>query len=120
MLVMHVIFYSKESENRSNVLIAENIASARQMKTKRERSSTDDLKTNSLQGMMQMHCSDFEKTIYEIVVALKERGYNSYEQLQGYISLDDDSYITRLNGAREKIHTLDMEQIIKYLKEQGW
>lgn len=70
--------------------------------------------------MIQMQSNDFEKIINEIVEALKERGYNPYEQLQGYISLGDDSYITRHNGAREKIHTLDMEQISKYLKEQGW
>ena len=67
-----------------------------------------------------MHNNDFEKTISEIVEALKERGYNPYEQLQGYVSLGHDSYITRHNGAREKIKKLDIEQIRNYLKEQGW
>ena len=67
-----------------------------------------------------MHSNDFEKTLNEIIEALKERGYNPYDQLKGYISLGDDSYITRHNGARDKIHTLDKDQISKYLKEQGW
>ena len=70
--------------------------------------------------MIKMHSEEFEKILNEVIDAIKERGYNPYEQLQGYISLGDDSYITRHNGAREKIHTLDIEQISKYLKEQGW
>lgn len=64
--------------------------------------------------------NNFEKAINEIVEALKECGYNPYEQLQGYISLGNDSYITRHNGARDKIQTLDREQIRKYLSEKGW
>lgn len=62
----------------------------------------------------------FETTMNEIIVALKEKGYNPYEQLKGYIFLGDNSYITRHNGAREKIQKLDKEQISKYLREQGW
>ena len=55
-----------------------------------------------------------------IIDALKEKGYNPYEQLQGYVSLGDDSYITRHKNAREKIQKLDKNQISTYLKEQGW
>ena len=66
-----------------------------------------------------MNKENFEKTINEIIDALKEKGYEPYEQLEGYVSLDDNSYITRHNGAREKIQNLDKEQIKKYLKEQG-
>ena len=56
----------------------------------------------------------------EIIKSLEERGYNPYEQLKGYVSLGDDSYITRHGDAREKIKNLDREQISNYLREKGW
>lgn len=67
-----------------------------------------------------MHNDDFKKTINEIIEALKERGYSPYDQLQGYLVNGDSSYITRHNGAREKIEALDKEEIKKYISEQGW
>lgn len=67
-----------------------------------------------------MHSKEFEKTLNEIIEALKERGYSPYDQLQGYLSKGDSSYITRHNGAREKIETLDKDEIKKYISEQGW
>ena len=67
-----------------------------------------------------MISEEFEKTLMEIIKSLEERGYNPYEQLKGYISLGDDSYITRHGNAREKIQNLDKEQISKYLTEKGW
>ena len=62
---------------------------------------------------------NFETTIKEIIDALTEKGYEPYDQLAGYIQFKDDSYITRHNGAREKIKNLDIDQIRKYLDEQG-
>lgn len=67
-----------------------------------------------------MISEEFEKTLMEIIKSLEERGYNPYEQLKGYVSLGDDSYITRHGDAREKIKNLDREQINKYLTEKGW
>ena len=67
-----------------------------------------------------MSKEEFKKTLMEIIKSLEERGYNPYEQLKGYISLGDDSYITRHGNAREKIQNLDKEQISKYLTEKGW
>ena len=61
----------------------------------------------------------FETTIKEIIDALEEKGYDPYDQLTGYVQFNDDSYITRHNGAREKIQDLDIKQIRKYLDEQG-
>lgn len=69
---------------------------------------------------MTMNNDVFETTMKKIINALKEKGCNRFEQLKGYLSLGDDSYITRHNGAREKIQKLDKEQISIYLKEQGW
>lgn len=67
-----------------------------------------------------MHSEEFEKILNEVIEALKERGYNPYEQLQGYITMGNSSYITRHNGARDKIESLDKEQLKKYILEQGW
>lgn len=66
-----------------------------------------------------MNTDNFKKILNEIIDALKEKGYEPYDQLEGFLSLGDDSYITRHNGAREKIQNLDKDQISKYLKEQG-
>ena len=62
---------------------------------------------------------NFDTIIYEIIAALKEKGYDPYEQLEGYAQFRNDTYITRHNGAREKIKNLDIDQIRKYLDEQG-
>lgn len=67
-----------------------------------------------------MSNKEFERILLEIIKSIEERGYNPYEQLKGYVSLGADSYITRHNGAREKIKKLDKEYINNYLKKQGW
>ena len=75
---------------------------------------------NMQKGMITMNIEEFEKQLMEIIKSLEERGYNPYDQLKGYVSGGDDSYIIRHNNAREKIHKLDKEQISKYLTEKGW
>ena len=45
--------------------------------------------------MIIMNNANFEEMINEIIDALQEKGYNPFEQLRGYVSLGDDSYITR-------------------------
>ena len=54
-----------------------------------------------------MKNEEFEKILLEIIKSLEERGYNAYDQLQGYLAKGDSSYITRHNDARDKIETLD-------------
>lgn len=61
----------------------------------------------------------FETTIKEIVDAMKEKGYEPYEQLEGYAQFKILSFITRHKDARDKIQKLDIAEIQKYLKEQG-
>lgn len=74
---------------------------------------------NTRKGMITMKNEEFEKILLEIIKSLEERGYNAYDQLQGYLAKGDSSYITRHNDARDKIETLDKEQIKKYISEQG-
>lgn len=61
----------------------------------------------------------FRTAMERIVAALKEKGYEPYEQLYGYIKNNEPSYITRHNGARELIVTLNKQQIQQYIEEMN-
>jgi len=52
-----------------------------------------------------------------IVSALKERGYDPYSQIYGYLKENDPLYITSYNGARELIQKMDNERIALYLNQ---
>ena len=51
-----------------------------------------------------------------IVSALKERGYDPYLQLYGYLKENEPMYITSYNGAREMIQQLSYGDINLYMK----
>lgn len=57
----------------------------------------------------------FEATMELIVAALKERGYDPYAQLYGYIKENEPTYITSHNNARRLIQTLDIERVRRYV-----
>ena len=59
----------------------------------------------------------FVATMDHIVAALRERGYDPYAQLTGYITENEPTYITNHKGARQLIITLDMECVKRYVKE---
>lgn len=50
-----------------------------------------------------------------IVAALRERGYDPYAQLTGYVTENEPTYITSYKGARQLILTLDKEQVQRYV-----
>lgn len=60
----------------------------------------------------------FEATMELIVAALKERGYDPYAQLYGYIKENELTYITSNNNARRLIQTLDIERVRRYVMEK--
>lgn len=62
-----------------------------------------------------MYDTLFLQTISEVIAALKQSGYNPYEQLTGYLQTGQDYYITRAMGARELVKTLDREQLRAYV-----
>ena len=62
-----------------------------------------------------MNSAEFNESMETIVVALKDRGYDPYAQLRGFLQYDDPSYITRHKNARELIQRLDKEQIRQFL-----
>ena len=52
-----------------------------------------------------------------IVAALRERGYDPYAQLTGYVTENEPTYITSHKGARQLIVTLGMERVKRFVKE---
>lgn len=62
---------------------------------------------------------EFTEKIEYIVAKLKEKGYFPYEQLAGYVELNNPKYITRHGNARKKIKEIDVEYIRLYLKQKG-
>ena len=55
----------------------------------------------------------------ELVVGLPLAHYGApYEQLVGCLQTGQEYYITRHNGAREKVRLLDKAQIRKYIDEK--
>lgn len=58
---------------------------------------------------------EFIAAMESIVEALKERGYDPYAQLYGYITKNEPTYITNHSGARALIQNLDFEKIKQYV-----
>ena len=50
------------------------------------------------------------KDVYE---ALSEKGYNPINQLVGYILSGDPTYITSYNDARNKIRTIERDELLE-------
>lgn len=63
--------------------------------------------------------SVFMATISEVYLAIKEAGYEPYDQLTGYVRTGNDQYITRRRNARKIVTDMDPEQIRQYLKRYG-
>lgn len=61
---------------------------------------------------------DAQKILKEVYEALVEKGYNPINQLVGYILSGDPTYITSHNDARNKIRSIErdelLEKIVKY------
>ena len=49
----------------------------------------------------------------EVIITLKENNYNAVNQLVGYLSTGDLSYITSKDKAREKIARFTREEVLK-------
>lgn len=59
-------------------------------------------------------CDDeIRRVILEVYAALKERGYNPFAQVTGYILSEDPTYITIHNNARTKMSKLDRDEILE-------
>lgn len=63
-----------------------------------------------------MSSQEFIKTMEYIIQAMREKGYDPYLQLDGYLLENEPGYITRHKDARSLIQTLDQEQITQYVE----
>ena len=64
-----------------------------------------------------MSSQEFNKTMEYIIQAMREKGYDPYQQLRGYLLENEPGYITRYKDARTLIHTLDMDQVKRFVRE---
>ncbi len=62
-----------------------------------------------------MDDKQFIEAMELIVSSLKERGYDPYSQIYGYLMKNDPVYITSRNHARELIQKLDKDKIKEYI-----
>jgi len=59
--------------------------------------------------------NEFHQKIEYIISALRDAGYEPYEQLNAYLHTGNDTYITRKGDARSLVGELDREQILDYI-----
>lgn len=65
---------------------------------------------------MRERTSTFDR-IDSIVAAMRQAGYNPYDQLRGYMITGNAAYITRSGNAREMIRSVDLWQLQMYLQQ---
>lgn len=70
---------------------------------------------NNNSEVHRLNENQFNEAMQQIVDALKKRGYNPYEQLTGYVKENNPTYITRHNGARDRIQTLDFDRVKQFV-----
>ena len=59
-----------------------------------------------------------KETLSDAVEALEERGYNSVNQLVGYLISGDPGYISSYKDARNKIQEIDRAKIVEIILEE--
>lgn len=58
---------------------------------------------------------DTRAILTEVYRSLEEKGYNSINQIVGYILSEDPTYITNYNNARALIRRLDRNELLQEL-----
>ena len=56
-----------------------------------------------------------KEILKEVYEALSEKGYNPINQIVGYILSGDPTYITSYNDARNKIRTIERDELLEKL-----
>ena len=54
-----------------------------------------------------------QETLKEVYDSLVEKGYNPINQLVGYILSGDPTYITSYNDARNKIRSIERDELLE-------
>lgn len=60
--------------------------------------------------------SEAQNKLNAVVDALREGGYDPYAQIFGYLKTGDDTLITRRNGARDMIKTINRDYLERYVE----
>ena len=55
--------------------------------------------------------------LYHIADSIRETGNDPHDQLLGYISTGDATYITRRNNARALIQTVDKKDVKQFVRD---
>lgn len=58
-----------------------------------------------------------KQTLKDVSESLDERGYDSLNQISGYLISGDPGYISSYKDARTKITELDRSEIVRYILE---
>lgn len=58
---------------------------------------------------------NMRRTLRTVFDALQEKGYNSVNQIVGYLLTEDPTYITNYNNARSMICKLDRDELLQEL-----
>ena len=61
--------------------------------------------------------NDTLETLNHIADSIRETGNDPHDQLFGYISTGDVTYITRRNNARALIQTVDKKDVKQFVRE---
>jgi len=56
-----------------------------------------------------------KKTLTVVYDALQKKGYNSVDQIVGYLLSEDPTYITNYNNARSEIRKIDRDELLKLM-----
>ena len=70
----------------------------------------DETRSFQVEREENVKCKEILKEVYE---ALVEKGYNPINQIVGYILSGDPTYITSHNDARNKIRTVERDELLE-------
>ena len=76
----------------------------------------------TVQKEPELQVSDVLEIVYK---ALKEKGYNTVNQIVGYIMSGDQTYITSHNNARSLIMKVERDELVEevlktYIENSAW
>lgn len=60
----------------------------------------------------------YKEVLKEVYKALEEKGYNPVNQIVGYILSGDPTYITSHNDARNKIRSIERDELLEKLVQE--
>ncbi len=71
--------------------------------------------TQHFKGIQEDKRPDVGQVLWDVYVALTEKGYNPINQIVGYIMSGDPTYITSHKSARSLIMKVDRDEILEEL-----